>query len=169
MHEFVRIPKQRIRVLIGKGGSIKSEIEGSTGTKISIVPGSSDVEIAGEDAPGVLRARDIVTAIGRGFAPRIALWLLKEDSCFDTVSLKDETENTVKRLMARVIGKGGSAKRKIERNTGAKLCIFGKTVSFVGSHENVRRARKFVEMLLDGRPHAKVFAAMLDQREESTT
>jgi len=164
MAEYVKIPKQRIPILIGTDGAVKKEIERRTGSKIDIVPGSTDIEITGKRAQDLMKARDIVTAIGRGFEPGKAMLLLGDDCVFDMLTLKGETENTVKRLMARVIGRRGSVRRKIERSTGARLCIFGKTVSFIGSPEQARRARELVEMILDGRPLQKVFVAMTEQK-----
>ncbi len=160
MIEFIKIPGQRKSVLIGRDGNIKKEIESRTGTTISISLDSCEVEIRGDDPEKVRIARDIVTAIGRGFTPKRAMRILNKNCCFEIISLRHETRNTVKRLMARVIGRNGSVKRKIEKSTGARLCIFGKTVSFIGTYEENRAARKLVKMLLEGKLHAKVFAVM---------
>ena len=166
MQEYIKIPKKRISILIGSGGTVKKEIEYRTKTKLDIAADSTDIEITGSDADGLMKARDIVTAVGRGFKPRTALRLLKDDCCFDMISLTGENENTVKRLMARVIGRNGAVRRKIESGTDTKLCIFGKTVSFIGGYNEVRRAKELVGMILNGRPLPKVFGAMLDQKRE---
>jgi len=163
MHEYIKIPKKRIAVLIGSRGSVKAELEKRTGTKIVIVPDSTDIEITGDDAEGFIMARDIVVAIGRGFRPKIALQLLKEDIIFEMVSLKSETENTVKRLMARVIGRRGSVRRRIEKSTGVKLSVFGKTVSFIGGFDDVQAAKRLVNMILSGRPLPKVFGELFER------
>ncbi len=66
MIELVRIPEQRKGALIGKNGSVKKELEKKTHTSLTV---GDDVEIDGE-ALDVLKAKEIVKAIGRGFAAR---------------------------------------------------------------------------------------------------
>jgi len=164
MIEYIKIPKQRKSILIGRNGAVKKDIENRTGTKIDIASDSCDIDIKGDKPDKVIKAREIVTAIGRGFEPRIAMRLLDKDCSFDMIRLRGETQNTVKRLMARVIGRGGSVKRKIEHQTRAKLCVYGKTVSFIGTYEENHAARALVEMILEGRPLPKVFGRMQDMK-----
>ena len=75
----VRIPKERIGVLIGRGGSVKEEIERRCGVSLDIdnVTGEVTVRLKGrlEEADPFLAVR-IVTAIGRGFSPERAFRLL---------------------------------------------------------------------------------------------
>ena len=158
MIEYVKIPKQRKAALIGKNGSVKKEIEKISGVKLDIAPDSSDVKIDGNEPDRFIRVRDVVTAIGRGFDPRTAMKLLGDDCHFEKISLKNETENTIKRLMARIIGRKGSIKRKIQKITGSKICVYGKTVSFIGGRDENLAARKLVEEILEGKPLAKIFA-----------
>lgn len=80
--EYVKIPKDRIAVLIGKKGQTKKEIEKRTKTKITIDSETGEVWITStketEDPLAVWKARDIVLAIGRGFSPERAFRLLNE-------------------------------------------------------------------------------------------
>ena len=53
MSEFqynIKIPKERIAVLIGKKGEVKKTLEGETGTKILVDSKEGDVIVQGEDA-----------------------------------------------------------------------------------------------------------------------
>ncbi len=154
MIEVVKIPKERKAVLIGRGGSVKKEIENRTKTRIII---KEDVEIHGEDVEGVLTAKDVVTAIGRGFSPQNAFMLFNEGYELHIISLRGETKNTIKRLMGRVIGKQGKARRVIEELTGCKISVYGKTVSIIGKDEDLKRAIDSVELLLSGRKHGYVY------------
>jgi len=165
MLKVVKISKQRIPVLIGKDGKVRKGIEDKTGTEINVIPDSTNVEIRGGQNEGFSKAKDIVAAIGRGFSPRAAFRLLDEECTLDMISLKNETGNTMKRLMARVIGRRGSVKRRIEKSTGARICVYGKTISFIGEYDENAAARELVEMLLEGRPHAKVFARMQEMKK----
>lgn len=144
------IPEKRKAVLIGKNGSVKSLIEKRTKTKIRIDNG---VEIEGENP---LVARDVVQAIGRGFEPEKALLLLNERFCFEIISLEGESENTRKRLFARIIGRAGKIKSFIEKTTGVYISVYGKTVCIIGEWERAGLAKRAVEILLEG----KQFSAM---------
>ena len=71
------IPKDRVGVLVGPGGTVKSTIEEKLYVDLKIDSPSGAVEIGVKpDAPdpsGALQAKDIVLAIGRGFSPERAL------------------------------------------------------------------------------------------------
>ena len=69
----LKIPKERVAVLIGKKGEIKKQIEQATNTKLKIDSKEGDVEISGEDALKLYATREIIRAIGRGFNPEIAM------------------------------------------------------------------------------------------------
>ena len=96
----LKIPKDRIAVLIGKKGEIKKEIESSTKTKLDIDSKEGDVVISGKDALNLYNTKDIVKAIGRGFNPEIALLLLKPDYAFELIEIEDfiKTKNDLKKI-----------------------------------------------------------------------
>ena len=131
-------------------------IERATKTKLRI---SDMVEIEGEPIP-VLTAHNIVAAIARGFNPKEAMLLMNEEFGIDIISLHGETEKATKRLMARVIGKAGRSKKTIERETGAIVSIYGKTVAIIGKVGQLAPARDAVELLIKGKTHAYVFKRM---------
>ena len=56
----LKVPKNRVAVIIGKEGSIKKEIEESTNTKLDIDSKEGDVVASGEDALGLYTAREII-------------------------------------------------------------------------------------------------------------
>jgi ribosomal RNA assembly protein len=153
MEQSVLIPEERIGVLIGKSGKAKAKIEKSTKTSIEIGEG---VEISGEGLD-VLKAAEIVKAIGRGFSPETAFLLLDDDFVLEIISLESETKNTIKRLMARVIGRDGSSKKIIEEKTGCCVCVYGKTASVIGPSVKIEKAVKAVRQLLLGRSHGFVY------------
>ena len=148
----ISIPEERKPILIGKNGETKSQIEKRTHTKINV---GEETEIYG-DGVTELKAADIVKAIGRGFSPHYALRLLEEDVLLDVITIKG-TPNTIKRLMARVIGSKGKAKKNIETLAGVSLSIYGKTISIIGNYKNAGVARVAIEMLLSGRTHNYVW------------
>src|SRR3989338_5244770 len=104
----LKVPKNRVAVVIGKEGSVKKDIEESTKTKLNIDSKEGDVFVSGEDALGLYTAREIVKAIGRGFNPDIAKLLLKADYIFEVVDLNEfagKSKDAMLRLKGRVIGK----------------------------------------------------------------
>ena len=112
MKDFVKIPNERISVLIGKKGKVKKELEKRTHTVITI---SEDVEIDGETFDVILAA-NVVKAIARGFSPENAFLLLDENYELNIITLSGENQRTIKRLMGRVIGREGKTKKKNRNN-----------------------------------------------------
>ena len=152
MIELLKIPQERIKVLNENHGKIKKEIEKLTNTKIQITEG---VDISGE-AIDVMTAANIVKAIGRGFDPDIAFDLVDEEKTLHIITLQ-ETEKSVKRIKSRIIGTGGRARKNIEGLTKTNLSIYGKTVSIIGTYDNVEKARIAIEKLISGSMHRTVY------------
>jgi ribosomal RNA assembly protein len=157
MIEIVRIPEERKSVLIGRDGRVRERIESGTGTRIDV---SDAVEITGDDPLNVLKAKDIVTAIGRGFSPRKASRLLEEGCQLRVISLEGESEKKRRRLFGRVIGRAGRSREKIESDTGASICVFGKTLSIIGMPDEAGPAQDAVEELLAGKTHSWAYRKM---------
>lgn len=170
MDEFsydLKIPKERIAVLIGKDGSIKKNLETETKTKIDIDSKEGDITIKGEDALLLYSAREVIKAIGRGFNPEVALLLLKSDYALDIISITEFVgENHLVRIKGRLIGKDGKSRKIIEELTETFICVYGKTVGIVGMHENLSSAKRAIESLLSGSPHANVYKFLERRRRE---
>ena len=161
MLEIIRIPEERIPVLLGKKGRVKGKIEKGTGTTIEV---SEDVKLTGDDPLGFIRAKEIIKAIGRGFEPKVALKLLGEDCEFRMIGLEGETLKNRLRLFGRVIGQAGRTRKFIEKETGASLCIYGKTISLIGMPDEVSPAEGAVRELLLGKTHGYAYKKMLRQK-----
>lgn len=153
MIDEIKIPEQRKGVLIGEKGSVKTEIGKKTNTVISIDDG---IEIEGE-ALDVLKAKEIIKAIGRGFSPEKAFKLLDDEFRLIIISLGQETDKRMRRMFSRIIGRNGRCKRKIEMRTNTDICIYGKTVSVIGDWRNVEKASEMIDLLLRGKPHSYVY------------
>ncbi|MEM0359121.1 MAG: KH domain-containing protein [Candidatus Hadarchaeales archaeon] len=167
--EILRLPKDRIGVAIGKKGSVKREIERRTGVKLLFDSEEGVVQIfRGEDPLSALKAREVLRAIGRGFSPEKAFSLLEEDHYLEVIELEDYggSEKAMTRLRGRVIGEEGKARRTIEELSGALVSVYGKTVALIGTPEELRRARRAVEMLLGGAEHSTVYRFLERMRAE---
>ena len=172
MEEYVyelKIPQDRVAVLIGKEGSVKKDLEEATKTKIKIDSQEGDVFISGDDALGLYSAREVIKAIGRGFNPDVALLLLKPDYCFEVIDIKDyagKSKDTIIRLKGRVIGSEGKSRKLIEELTECYVCVYGKTIAIVGEPEKAQIARQAVEYLLKGSTHSSVYKFLEKKRRD---
>lgn len=153
---FVLIPEERKAILIGRDGRTKEAIERLTGARMKIGDG---IEIEGE-AEAVMKAHDIAVAIGRGFPPKDAMLLAQEKYGLEVLTLGGETKNGQKRIMARVIGRGGSSRGTIEQETGARIRVYGKTIAIIGNEEELARAREAITLLVKGKSHGFVFSRL---------
>jgi ribosomal RNA assembly protein len=159
---YVRIPQERIGVLIGPAGETKRRLEAETGVKIIIDSESGEVTVDESTAKDVflaVKVRDIVVAIGRGFSEERAWRLLDEDTYFVVLDIKDyaRTPARIAQVRARLIGTRGKTRRIIEDLTGAEISVFGHTVSIVANDLQLPIAQEAVEMLLRGSEHATVY------------
>jgi ribosomal RNA assembly protein len=170
MAEFayeLKIPKDRIAVLIGKNGEIKKSIEEQTKTEIKIDSKVGDVFVKGEDALSLYATRNIIKAIGRGFNPEIAQLLLKQDYTFEIINIYDFVkENHLPRVKGRIIGTKGKTRRLIENLTDTFVSIYGKTVCIIGRVEDVNIAKRAIISLIQGSPHSSVYKWLEKMRRE---
>ncbi|ADG13388.1 KH domain protein [Methanocaldococcus infernus ME] len=168
--EIIKVPKDRIGVLIGKGGEVKKRIEDELKVKIKIdADGTVTIYSKNNEDPLALwKAKDIVKAIARGFNPEIALRLLSDDYVLEIINIEDyaKSENSLRRLKGRVIGKEGKSRRYIEELTGASVSVYGKTVSIVGEADQVQIAKEAVEMLLRGASHSRTYKFLERERQK---
>ncbi|MBN2454718.1 RNA-processing protein [Candidatus Woesearchaeota archaeon] len=162
----LKIPKERLAVLIGSSGRTKRELEKSTKTTIRVDSKEGDIFIYSEDGLHLYTAAEIVKAIGRGFNPNIAKLLLKSDYAAEQFDMGEfaKTRKHAIRLKGRVIGEEGKARRIIEELTECHVSVYGKTISIIGEAEKVAIARRAIESLLNGSPHSTVYKWLEKQR-----
>jgi ribosomal RNA assembly protein len=171
---FVRIPKERVGVLIGPEGKVKRDIEERLQVKLEIESEGGGVEIIMDekstDPSLILRAKDVVTAIGRGFAPEQAFRLMRnEETAFDFIDLRvifDRSESDIRRIKSRIIGMNGKTRRTIEELTEADVVVYGHTVGIIGTFEQVDVARNAVQMIIQGCEHHTVYNFLQKKRRE---
>ncbi len=172
MDEFVRIPEERIGVLIGPRGLVKREIEKKTGTRIEIDSESGEVEISSKkgDAIQFYNAVAIVKAIARGFSPEHAISLLNDDFVLEIIKIVEyagKSEKAIAAKRARIIGKQGAAREEIENTTNCFISVYGKTISIIGHTDKIGQARKAIEMLMGGAKHSTAFGFLKNNKKKS--
>jgi len=170
MSEHIKIPLDRVAVLVGPKGSIKELIEKKSTTSINIESSSGTVEIMdAKDPIKGMRAREVVHAIARGFSPEKATRLFDDDNLmFETIDLSNiaRTEKDMERLKGRIIGRAGKTREVFEEITNVRLSVYGKTISIIGYPEQNAVARAGIDMLLKGSTHGPVYKFLEKKRTD---
>ena len=163
----LRIPKERVAILIGKKGSTKRSIEKKSKTKITVSK-EGDVIIYSPDNINNYTTSNVVRAIGRGFNPDIALLLLDENNTLEIIPMNEFTRKTKKdmiRVKARLIGRQGKARMMLEILTNTHISVYGKTTAIIGQVYDVLLAKHAVEKLFQGSPHGNVYKYIDSQKK----
>jgi ribosomal RNA assembly protein len=168
MKEYLKVPKDRIGVIIGTHGSTKAEIEEKGEVKLEI-DSSEGIILVESDSLSILKATEVINAIARGFSPEKAFRIFEDEQIgLDVVDLSKvaNTPKELRRIMGRVIGKEGRTRETVENLTGTKVSIYGKTVSTIGYVDQNQAVRKAIEMLAEGAKHAAVYSFLERKRQE---
>lgn len=170
----LRIPQDRVGVIIGPGAATKKMLQERSGLSIEVDSESQEVtiddKVQGADPLMVLKMRDIVRAIGRGFSPDHASRLFSDDAYFELLDMHDyvgKNKGRMRQVAARIIGSEGKTRRIIEEQTGCDLIIYGHTVGIIGELEELGNAKKAVDMILRGAEHATVYGFLESQRRKA--
>ena len=172
---YIKIPGERIGALVGPEGSVKANIEKKLSVGLKVDSQSGDVQItlqptAAEDPTVLFRAREVVTAIGRGFSPNHAFRLLDDDeTILEVIDLREtvgRSQSDLKRLKGRVIGKEGKTRRIIEELSEANISVYGHTISIIGQADQAAIAREAIRMLIRGSLHGTVYRFLHKKRRE---
>lgn len=165
----IRMPAERVGALIGKEGKTKGMIESACAVRLRVrddgevlVSASGDV-----DAVQPFKAAEIVTAVGRGFSPESAMRLVRGENALHVMDLREfgaRTGAQLARIRARLIGREGKARRNIENLSNTAICVYGRTVSVIGSTASLRLAVDALSALSQGSMHGSVYSRMESAR-----
>lgn len=164
--KLLRIPNERIAVLIGKSGKVKSKIEKLCHVKLDIdsetgetlIKSNGDIQ---DIAP--FKAMEIVTAIGRGFSPENALTLLKGENTLHVIDLREfvgKSHANIERIKGRIIGENGKARKTMENLSGTNISVYGKTVSIIGDTNKLKLAVDAISSISSGSVHGTVYGKL---------
>ncbi len=163
--EQIKIPKERVPILIGTKGATKRKIQKLTNTKLNIDSETGDVSVEGESMHQ-FNCLNIIKAIGRGFNPDIALKLLNELYGLEIISIEGFSRNKrdITRIRSRLLGTEGKARKSIESMTNTNIVIYVKTVGIIGKTEDIMLARQGITNLLQGSKHGNVYSYIERQK-----
>jgi ribosomal RNA assembly protein len=170
---YLKIPQKRIGVLIGSNGEIKRKIENLTQTILDIDSSEGTIAISPkedmEDPLGVWKTNKIIKAIGRGFSPELSFKLNEDDIYLEVIKLSDylgKSKKALSRYKGRIIGRDGKTRDTIIKMGEVSLVVYGKTVSIIGTIENVLIAKEAVEMILNGSRHKSVYSFLEHKHQD---
>jgi ribosomal RNA assembly protein len=168
--QHVKIPQDRVGVLIGEGGETMREVERRTEVRLNIDSETGGVEIDQTGDPvTALKAPEIVRAIGRGFSPEEALGLLDDEMMMlDVVDIDAgaRNKNDLRRKKGRLIGENGRTRELMAELTGASVVIYGTTLGAIGTPQQVEAVREAAEMIIDGAPHGAAYSFLERKHNE---
>ncbi len=171
MEHLCRVPKDRIAVLIGKGGRTRRMIEEACGGEISVDSQTGDVSIQwSEDTDPVKRMKmpDVVTAIGRGLAPKRAIQLIEDDMFLRIYDIREwvgRQPNQTRRMRSRLIGTNGRIRSLIEEMSNCEIAIYGSTVVVMGDNDGLALSTPAIEGILGGSEHSTVLFGLEQDRK----
>lgn len=152
----VRVPEDRVAVLIGEDGETKERIEELISCDLEV--SDNLVSIEGEPLDE-MDGYKIVKAVGRGFNPEKAMKVAEMDKMLHIIDISDyaSTENSRDRLKGRVIGRDGETRRHLEKEGNVDISIYGKTIGIIGHAQNIEVVSEVVKQLLNGRSHSSAY------------
>ncbi|AAM31708.1 MULTISPECIES: KH domain-containing protein [Methanosarcina] len=170
MTQYVKIPRERIGVIIGPKGEIKKLIEDKTTCQLEIESDSGKIDVTCEGDPlKEFRVLETIKAIGRGFSPEKALEILDDEMLMlEVIDLSDvaTTPKELQRIKGRIIGRNGRTRELAESLINVKISVYGKTVSVLGYPEQNTIIRTAIKMLLDGATHGAVYKFLEKKHQE---
>lgn len=166
--KMVRIPRDRVGALIGRRGSTKASVESKCGVTLEIDGTTGEVMVrsdgdAADEMVRPIKAVEVITAIGRGFAPDTAMKLLGGETVLHVISLVEfagKSRSNLERIKSRIIGEQGRARKNMEQLSGTKISVYGKTVSIIGSGNSLRLAVNAVRSISRGSMHGAVYGKL---------
>lgn len=170
MSQFIKVPKERIAVIIGPNGSVKKQIEETSKITLEINSDDGRVEIKTEEDPiAALKAVEVIKAVARGFSPEKAFELFYDEFLMlDIIDLSEAatTPKELARLKGRIIGREGKTREIAERLINVKISVYGKTVCTIGYPEQTTIIRTAIDMLINGVNHGTVYSFLEKKHDD---
>ncbi|CAO3646715.1 unnamed protein product [Cunninghamella echinulata] len=167
-YEDIKVPNNKVGLVIGRGGDTLKKIERNSGARVQIDQDTGDekrtVKLSGEQDQ-IQIARDMVEQIIRD-ATSSSSSSSNDQYGPSSNNINHHQDNTVlvpvpANRVGLVIGRGGDTIRDLERRSGAKLKVLidrsgsnpnEKTVSVSGDPDTIERAKKLIDDIVNNQP-----------------
>jgi ribosomal RNA assembly protein len=174
--QVVKVPRDRIGVIIGKKGKVKGQIQDRCNVLIEIDSKTGDaiISLQSKEMPTEMepfKAVEVITAISKGFSPRRAYRLIDgDDDSFQLIDLRDyarKSSNSMERIKGRIIGEEGKSRRTIEDLSGTYISVYGHSVGIIGTSDQIKIASDAVTMLSKGKSHKTVYNMLQEAKRKA--
>lgn len=159
MKQLVLVPADRVGVITS---DVREEMHKKLGVSVAVTKNA--IELDGEGLELQI-ATNIMKAIGRGFSPVRAFRLFDENQTIELIDIGDLSEARAATIRSRIIGTKGRMRERIEDASGAAVSVYGKTITIIGTWEQVTTAKTAVEMIINGAMHSSVEKFLLRARK----
>ena len=157
----IRVPKDRLAVLIGTSGETKKMVEEVGSVSVEIDSEEAVVTVVQKgDALKANVALSVIQAIGRGFNPAKAMLLFEDNFQLVVIPLREFARpgsHRISEIRGRLIGTKGKTRRVLEELTSTGISVYGDTVSIIGDYVSVEYAREALLMLINGSRQRTVY------------
>lgn len=128
--------------------------------KIKITNRGKEVSISGKPEDEYI-AEKVIDALEFGFSFSDAMLIKKEDFSFEILSIKDYTKRSdLKRVKARIIGKGGKTLKVLSKLTFCEFELKDNLVGIIGDPEKIENAQNAIISLIQGSKQSNVYARL---------
>jgi len=104
-------------------------------------------------------AEKVLEALEFGFPFENAMRIKDENFIFEILNIKDySTSKDMKRIRARVIGKGGKALKVLHDLTECYFELKDNKVGIIGSAESIKNAQEAIVAIIKGSKHSNVYS-----------
>ena len=139
------------------------KIENKIKIRINLVKGGAVIK--GEELNEFI-VEKILFAIDFGFDTEEALLLRDQNFVLEFIDIKKYTRRkNLKDVRARIIGKKGKARKKIEELTGGSIAIKGNKIGLIVDSTHLDSATNAIISLIQGSKHGNVFSYLEKQNK----
>ncbi len=144
----------------------KKDLEKTLHVKLTVLDDGIEIEGKEGEAFSEYIAGLVLESLDYGFDMSSALFLKNENYMLEKINLKDHVRSSrVRTVLGRVIGERGRTKEIIAEMTGCFISIQDSTIAIIGDTEDVALAVHALRSLINGSPHAKVYAYLERNRK----
>jgi len=143
----------------------KNRIEKEMNVKLE--EGKNTYRIIAEDGLTLSRALKLIDALNAGFGEE-SFKLVRDEYDFIKIPIKRATKDIKerKRIISRVIGTKGKAKKNIEKLANVSMIVndIKKEIYLLGKVDDLEIARESINRLIEGQSHGKVYSFLESNR-----